>query len=258
MCLPIGAGQVCKSDRVARMVHPVIANINPNVRDIIPAVVRSLKEHQIAGPGIFKRNVLGRVVLLLCGLRQGDTRCSVAPLRQAGTVKPRGGAGSAVHIGLAEGGTRGAEYGLDAFDFRVHGGQRLLARDAVDPQAVAPLVLAHRGLRPSAEDAVRLAVEVAEQDQVFLQRFHGRAAAAAPERRGAAAGSVDGEILPIHVSRFATVGDGVPAAGSAGDGDGVAAVEIGQPGRGGRRARAQVDGIARDRARIVCERGGGR
>ena len=87
MCLPIGAGQVCKSDRVARMVHPVIANINPNVRDIIPAVVRSLKEHQIAGPGIFKRNVQGRVVLRLCGLRQGDTRCAVAPLRQAGTVK---------------------------------------------------------------------------------------------------------------------------------------------------------------------------
>lgn len=87
MLLPIGAGQVCEPDRVSRVVHPVIAHINPNMRDIIAAVVRPLKEHQIAGLGVLERDMLGRVVLCLCGTRQGDTLHAVAPLRQAGAVK---------------------------------------------------------------------------------------------------------------------------------------------------------------------------
>lgn len=87
MRLPIGAGQICKPDRVSCVVHPVIAHINPNVRDIIAAVIRPLKEHQIAGLGVPERDVPGHVILRLCGARQRDTRHAITPLRQAGAVK---------------------------------------------------------------------------------------------------------------------------------------------------------------------------
>ena len=86
MRLPIGAGQVCEPNRVSRMVHPVIANIDTDMRDIIAAVVRPLKKHQIAGLGILERDMLGRIILCLCGARQSDARRTITPLRQSKDV----------------------------------------------------------------------------------------------------------------------------------------------------------------------------
>ena len=74
MRLPIGAGQICKPDRVSCVVHPVIAHINPNVRDIIAAVIRPLKEHQIAGLRILERDAPDHVMLRLCDAFYCTTR----------------------------------------------------------------------------------------------------------------------------------------------------------------------------------------
>ena len=79
MGLPIGRHQVCRTDRVARMVHLIVANM----RDIIAAAIRPLKEQKVTRLGIFQRNMLGRFILCLRCAQQADARNAIASVRSS-------------------------------------------------------------------------------------------------------------------------------------------------------------------------------
>lgn len=83
MGLPIGRRQVCQTDRVARMVHLVVADINADMRDIIAAAIRPLKEQKVTRLGIFQRNMLGRFILCLRCAQQADARNAIASVRSS-------------------------------------------------------------------------------------------------------------------------------------------------------------------------------
>ena len=87
------------------MQHVIPANVNTNMRNAVCCIAHgALKEHQITGLCLFRRNLFADAVQACCTQPPGivHARFCVYPADEAGAVKGRFRAGPAPHIGIAD------------------------------------------------------------------------------------------------------------------------------------------------------------
>ncbi len=82
--LPVGACQVCVTNGISGMVHPVISHIQPHMGDVGSSIVGGMETKSLL---LLGQDMLSHIVLFLCCPWQGDSCLAIAPLHQSRTVK---------------------------------------------------------------------------------------------------------------------------------------------------------------------------